>query len=117
MKLAGRAKRLNPNHPGWYWHADFNHAYRRRDYRGAVEAALKCNLPGYFGTQALLAAEYAQLGDAEEASKALRELIKLRPNVASTIRRDVAKWFDPDHEAHLLDGLRKAGLEIPEKAK
>ncbi|HXW93750.1 MAG TPA: protein kinase [Terriglobales bacterium] len=112
MELAGRAKRLNPNHPGWYWHADFNNAYRKRDYRGAVEAALKCNLPGYFGTQALLAAGYAQLGDAAAAGKALRELIRLRPNASSTIHRDAAKWFDPDHVEHLIAGWRKAGLEI-----
>jgi TolB-like protein/Tfp pilus assembly protein PilF len=113
MELAARAKRLKPNHPGWYWHADFNHAYRKHDYRGAVAAALKCNLPGYFGTQALLAAGFAQLGDKEEAGKALRELLRLRPDAASTIRRDAAKWFDPDHTAHFLEGLRKAGLEIP----
>ena len=112
MELSGRAKRLNPHHPGWYWHADFNHAYRKHDYRGAVNAALKCNLPGYFGTQALLAAGYAQVGDTEGASKALSELIRLRPDASSTIRRDAAKWFDPDHTAHFVEGLRKAGLEI-----
>jgi TolB-like protein/Tfp pilus assembly protein PilF/predicted Ser/Thr protein kinase len=117
MELSGRAKRLNPHHPGWYWHADFNYAYRRRDYRGAVEAVLKGNLPGDWGTQSLLAAGYAQLGAAEEAGKALRELIKLRPDVSATIRRGVAKWFDPEHGAHLLDGLRKAGLEILEEKK
>jgi len=112
MELAGRAKRLNPNHPGWYWHADFNNAYRKCDYRAAVDAALKCNLPGYFGTQALLAAGYAQLGDAEAAGKALRELIRLRPNASSNVRRTAAKWFDPDHLEHLVAGWRKAGMEV-----
>ena len=112
MELAGRAKRLNPHHPGWYWHADFNDAYRKRDYRAAVDAALKCNLPGYFGTQALLAAGYGQLGYTEEAGKALRELLRLRPQASSEIRRDAAKWFDPDHTAHFMEGLRKAGLDI-----
>ncbi|HXY08618.1 MAG TPA: hypothetical protein VEI52_12325, partial [Terriglobales bacterium] len=117
MELAGRAKRLNPHHPGWYWHADFNYAYRKRNYRGAVEAALRSNLPGDWGTQVLLAAGYAQLGAAQEASKALRELIKLRPDISSTVRRGVAKWFDPEHGAHLLEGLSKAGLGIKEDQK
>jgi tetratricopeptide (TPR) repeat protein len=27
MQLADRAKELNPNHPGWYWYADFYHAF------------------------------------------------------------------------------------------
>ncbi|HTS56998.1 MAG TPA: protein kinase [Terriglobales bacterium] len=117
MELAGRAKRLNPHHPGWYWHADFNYAYRKRNYRGAVEAALKSNLPGDWGTQVLLAAGYAQLGATQEASKALRELVILRPDISSTVRRGVAKWFDPEHGAHLLEGLSKAGLEIKEDQK
>ena len=112
MELAGCAKLLNPNHPGWYWHADFNNAYRKRDYRAAVDAALKSNLPGYFGTQALLAAGYGQLGDLEAARKSLRELTRLLPNVSSSIRQAAAKWFHPDHLEHFIEGLRKAGLEI-----
>ena len=31
LALAGRAKQLNPNHPGWYWYADYYDAYRRGD--------------------------------------------------------------------------------------
>src|SRR5579871_1663899 len=116
MELAGRAKRLNPNHPGWYWHADFNDAYRKRDYRAAVDAALKSNLPGYFGTQALLTAGYGQLGDLEAARKSLRELTRLLPNVSSSIRQAAAKWFYPDHLEHFIEGLRKAGLEIRDQS-
>src|SRR5262249_45267500 len=36
LELAGRAKQLNPSHPGWYWYADFYDSYRRGDYRGAL---------------------------------------------------------------------------------
>ena len=111
-ELASRAKYLNPRHPGWYWHSDFNLAYRQGDYRGAVEFALKCNLPGDWGTQTLLAAAYGQLGEIQQAGKALHELVQLRPNVSSTIRRDAGKWFDPEYAEHLIEGLRKAGLEI-----
>ena len=28
---------------------------------------------------------------------------------------DLDKWFDPAYAAHLLEGLRKAGLEIAEE--
>jgi len=28
---------------------------------------------------------------------------------------DLDKWFDPAHAVHLLEGLRKAGLEIAEE--
>ena len=38
---------LNPNHPGFYWFADFYNAYRQGDYRAALGAALNLNLPGH----------------------------------------------------------------------
>ena len=49
LTLAGRAKQLNPNHPGWYWYADYYNAYRQGDDRGALHFALKVNLPGHWG--------------------------------------------------------------------
>jgi TolB-like protein/Flp pilus assembly protein TadD len=112
MELAKRAKQLNPHHPGWYWYADFYNAYRQSDYRGAIDFVLKANLPGHWGTQAALAAAHGQLGENDAASKALRNLLKLRPDFAETTRTDVEKWWDPDYGRHLIDGLRKAGLEI-----
>ena len=45
LALAGSAKQLNPNHPGWYWYANFYNAYRQGDYSGARDFALKINLP------------------------------------------------------------------------
>jgi hypothetical protein len=31
---------------------------------------------------------------------------------ADTIHMDIEKWWEPDSGKHLIDGLRKAGLEI-----
>lgn len=117
LALAERAKQLNPNHPGWYWHANFNHAYREGDYRGAVGFALKSNMTDNWGRHALIAAAYGQLGEHENAGKALRDLLRLRPDVGATIQREVEKWFDPEHGERLIEGLRKAGLEIADKQK
>ena len=44
MELATRAKQLNPNDPGWYWYADFYHAFSQADYRSALSFALKVKL-------------------------------------------------------------------------
>jgi TolB-like protein len=115
MALAERAKQLNPHHPGWYWYADFYNAYRQGDYRGALNFVLKANLPGHWGTQAAMAATYAQLGERDAAGKALQALLKLRPDFADTIRKDVEKWWEPEYGKHFIDGLRKAGLEIAEE--
>jgi tetratricopeptide (TPR) repeat protein len=112
MTLAARAKQLNPNHPGWYWYADFYNAYRQGDYRGALDFLIKSNLPGHWGMQAGMAACHGQLGERDAAAKALQALLKLRPDFADTICKEVEKWWNPDYGERFIDGLRKAGLEI-----
>ena len=89
-------------------------AYRRRDYRGALASALKVNMPAYYWPHVLLAAAYGQLGEQQRASAALRELHALVPNFGAIAREEFGKWHDAELTEHLLDGLRKAGLEIPE---
>jgi len=46
----------------------------------------------------------------EPAREALRQLLDLRPEFGSTVHEDFGRWFDPELTAHLIDGLRKAGL-------
>ncbi len=110
--LAARAKQLNPHHPGFYWFADFYNAYRQGDYRGALGAALKLNLPGHLGNHMTLAAAYGQLGEREAAARALRDALKLRPDLASIARSFMGQWWAPEYVERLIDGWRKAGLEI-----
>jgi hypothetical protein len=59
-----------------------------------------------------IAATTGQLGEHETASKAVRDLLKLRPDCCTTIRDTFEKWFDPELREHLIEGLRKAGLKI-----
>jgi TolB-like protein/Tfp pilus assembly protein PilF len=112
--LVESAMQLNPHHPGWYWFVNFNDAYRRRDYRGALDCALKINLPGNFYTHAVIAMAYGQLGMREAAGKALQELLAIRPDFAETAREEFGRWFhDLAFNEHMIDGLRKAGLDVP----
>ncbi len=112
--LVESAMQLNPRHPGWYWFVNFNDAYRQRDYRGALGFALKINLPGNFYTHAVIAMAYGQLGMREEARKSLQELLAIRPDFAKTAREEFGRWFhDLAFIEHQLDGLRKAGLDVP----
>jgi TolB-like protein/Tfp pilus assembly protein PilF len=113
LALAGRAKQLNPNHPGWYWYADFYNAYRQGDDRGALGFALKVNLPGHWGAHAAIAAAYGQLGEQSAAAKALRDLLGVRPDFAARTRRDIEKWWAPEYVERFIDGLCKAGLDLP----
>ncbi len=114
--LMEKARNLNPNHPGWYWFPPFFNAYRKGDYRAALEFALKVNMPGFWRNELALAANYGQLGDLELARNAARELLAVRPDFAVVAWEECRKWWDPDLVGQIIDGLRKAGLEIaPEK--
>jgi TolB-like protein/Tfp pilus assembly protein PilF/tRNA A-37 threonylcarbamoyl transferase component Bud32 len=115
LALAARAKQLNPNHPGWYWYADTYNAFRQGDDRGALNFVLKANLPAHWGSQAMLAAAHGHLREHDAAARAVRELLKIRPDFAATVRSELEKWFDPVYGTRLIDGLRKAGLEIPDE--
>jgi adenylate cyclase len=116
-ELVERAKKLNPNHPGWYWYADYYREYRRTNYHAARDFALKVNLPGHWAQPMLIAAACGQLGETEAGSSAVQDLLALRPGVASTVAKDMAKWWEPPMVEHLIDGLRKAGMDVPDTVK
>jgi hypothetical protein len=59
-----------------------------------------------------LAAAYAQLGERDAARNAVQELLAVRPDFALVAREELGKWWAAELVEHLIDGLRKAGLEI-----
>ena len=109
------AMKLNPYYPSWFQIASWANAYRQGKYEEALEANARLNLPGYFHAQGARAATLGKLGRREEAQKAVRDLLALRPDFASAARQEYAKWYDPEHVEQLIDGLRKAGLEISDE--
>ena len=113
--LAERAMQLNPNHPGWYWFPLVLNAYRQRQYQRALELVLKVSMPGFWRTQLMLAATYGQLGESIVAGNAVRELLKIRPDFAVIARDELKKWYDDELTEHLIEGLRKAGLDVLER--
>jgi TolB-like protein/cytochrome c-type biogenesis protein CcmH/NrfG len=111
-EVAEAARQLNPHHPGWYWLPMVFNAYREHDYRASVDAALRINMPGYFWGPATSAAAFGQLDEQAHAQKAVKELLAIRPDFATTAQQEFAKWFDDDLAENYLAGLRKAGLEM-----
>jgi serine/threonine protein kinase/tetratricopeptide (TPR) repeat protein len=111
--LTERAAQLNPNHPGWYWFASAFAAYHKRDYCGALGVALKINMRGLWGANLVLAAACGQLGEREGAHNAVLALLALSPDFAVIAREELGKWWHVELVEHLVDGLRKAGLDIP----
>jgi TolB-like protein/Tfp pilus assembly protein PilF len=114
MQLTERAKQLNPNHPGWYWFADFYQAFSQGDYRGALAFALKAKMRGNPLAPMFVAAARGQVGDVDGGAKAAAELVKFRPELPALMRKQVAKVWNAEYGERFLEGLRKAGLEMPE---
>jgi TolB-like protein len=110
--LTEQARGLNPHHPGWYWFPSFFDAYRKKDYRGALDVALKIHMPGFWRANLALAATNGQIGERKAAGNALQELLAIRPDFAVIAREELGKWWDAELVEHLIAGLRKAGLEI-----
>jgi len=112
LALTERGMQLNPNHPGWLWIASWVDRYRKEDYRGALAAALKINVPQHWYPPTALAATYGQLGEGDAAHSAVEGLLSLRPEFASVARREFAKWHGTELVQHIMDGLGKAGLAV-----
>lgn len=110
--LAERSIQLNPHHPGWYLFALVFNAYRQRDYERALDLALKVNMPGFWRAQFALAVIYRRLGDVERSQTAVRELLAIRPSFATTARKELEKWWQPEMVEQMLGDLREAGLQI-----
>ena len=60
----------------------------------------------------MIAATYGQLAEHEAAHEALRDLLVLKPDIVLIARDALARWYPPDLVEQLIDGLRKAGLDI-----
>jgi TolB-like protein len=113
--MVARAAEMNPNHPGHYYFAPATQAYRDGDYEASLEAILRCNMPNYFFAAGMRAAALGKLGRTEAGHKAVAELLALRPNFPATVRHDFGKWHGDELVEDIVDGLRKAGLEVPDK--
>lgn len=107
--LSRRAQELNPLHPGWYHFSFARCFYHKRDYQRALAEAKRIAMPSFYWMHILIAACLGQLGHPEAASS-LAQAFKLKPNFSAY--RELKKWNpDPNDMEHLVEGLRKAGLQ------
>ncbi|WP_034853389.1 hypothetical protein, partial [Inquilinus limosus] len=104
----------NPGQSTFYRLGFFVAYYMDRRYRDALDEALKIDLPDNRFTQIARAAAYAQLGRSDDAAAAIRLLLKADPDYGDRVVPDLqARNVAPDIIRALVDGLRKAGLNIP----
>lgn len=112
--IAEPASALNPNHAPWHRVMAFYDDYRQGEYRKALTAALRLNTPGQSHFIAARVAAYGQLGERENAQRALKELLAAGPDIAASLRAAYNKFLPPELVEKLMDGLRKAGLPVPD---
>ena len=112
-QMVESAMQLNPNCPGYFYFAGCWNAYRQGKYEEVLEGVARINMPNYYHVPAIQAAAFAQIGRHEEAKKAIEALLALRPDFAAAARQEYGKWYDRQHVEQVIEGLRKAGLEIP----
>lgn len=110
--LLRKAMRLSPYYPDWYL-GELGRAYLLTGQYEKAITALEQRLqrnPNSGEAHVLLAAAYGKLGKKAEARAALEEFLKPRPYY--TLRHYAQGEFYKDEKdlAHVLDGLRKAGL-------
>jgi class 3 adenylate cyclase/TolB-like protein len=114
-ELITRAKLLNPNHQSWWDWILVLHHYSEGEYDDARDIALKINLPNNYIIQAALTASYAMLGEDDKARRALAHLLEIDPDFADDPREPYrVRGIEPELIEGLMEGLRRAGMEVPQ---
>ena len=108
-ELTRRAQQLNPLHPGWYHFSFARQHYDQGAYAETLADVQRISMPHFYWTHLLESAALGQLGRAEAAAS-LAEIFRLKPDFSAPA--ELRKWNAAPHDfAHILDGLRKAGLD------
>src|SRR6476646_10147194 len=113
--IVRRAMALNANHAGWMHFAPLCDHFDKGDYEEALECANRVDFPGFFWPYLVMASACGHLGRHTEAKAAVADLFALDPEFAAHARSKVGTWhFASGLMDSILDGLRKAGLPVPE---
>ena len=113
-ELTRRAMEMNPHHAGWYHFGPLWLHFANREYDRALARVIQVNMPGLFWTYLATATICGHLGREREARTAVRKLLELDPGFGDNARQSISVWhFTSGLIEPILDGLRKAGLDIP----
>ena len=113
MPLIKEAYERNPGSPIGYHIATFLHEYMMGNYRAALDAANKVQTPNVLYGAMARAMAHAQLGEMDEAKKAVDEILEIDPHYADHIKEDLLRRnHAPEINDAILAGLRKAGLQF-----
>jgi adenylate cyclase len=109
FRVCSRLDPHTPRLPSRFAHTAAAH-YFNGDYEVAVEVAKSTirSYPGYPVPYRWLAAALGQLGRVKEAQEALDRAIAIAP-ASFNMHTGGVPWLRPEDNAHMVEGLRKAG--------
>lgn len=114
MPLVEQAIATSLAPPGWYFGATSLNFFRQGRYEEALREAHRMDMPDYLYSHVILAAICGQMGRDDEGRTAVKRLLALAPDFGTHARERLAERFqDPALLDQVLDGLRKAGMDIP----
>lgn len=112
-EIIRHAMEINPHHAGWYHYGPLWKHFHDGDYEKALSEANQVNMPELFWQYLAVASICGHLGRAREAKVAVRELLRVDPDFTTHGRQNIENWhFASGLLEPLLEGLRKAGLEV-----
>jgi TolB-like protein len=118
ISLLNEAIARNPAHPGWYHTAPTLDLYRQGQYAEALQEARQIDAPGWVHNHTILAMIYGQLGQQEEAGAVARRVRQMDPEFERYAWYELQlRNFPKQMAEHMVAGLRKAGLSIPERPR
>jgi adenylate cyclase len=109
------AFRLDPNNeqdPHLHYLAQAYVCMGRYEDAAAVLKRRIVRKPDTDMSRVLLAACYGHLGRIEEARTLWQQALRINPGYSLEHRRRVLPYKDPADFEHVVDGLRKAGLQV-----
>jgi adenylate cyclase len=118
IPLIREAFERNPAQPSWYrmFIAIFHYMHGR--YAEALEEAQKIGTPNLVYTHVVLAMIYGQTGSRDDATNEVNEILRLYPNFGDkAVFEFERRNIDPAIIARMVDGLRKAGLNVAPRSE
>ena len=87
--------------------------YRKKEYKQALYEVNKYDVPHFFWASLLRAAVLGQLNRIDEAANDIVHLKQLKPNFEEKASFLISRFVkEEDLVVHVMDGLRKAGMEL-----
>lgn len=114
-QMIRKALALSPEHPGVYHLPLALDYYRRGRYAEALAEVKKADMSDFYFAQAMEAMILAEQGDGAAAKAAARRAMALKPDFRKHVRRALDLLnLDEAVVERVIDGMRKAGIDVPE---